>query len=38
MHRKRYQGSFTVYFVLIVTAALSLFPDSAVGGKAVDWT
>lgn len=25
MHRKRYQGSFTVYFVLIVTAALSLF-------------
>lgn len=25
MYRKRYQGSFTVYFVLIVTAALSLF-------------
>ena len=25
MHRKRNQGSFTVYFVLIVTAALSLF-------------
>lgn len=25
MHRKRYQGSLTVYFVLIVTAALSLF-------------
>ncbi len=25
MHRKRYQGSFTVYFVLIVTVALSLF-------------
>ena len=25
MHRKRYQGSFTVYFVLIVTAALSFF-------------